>query len=78
VNGFDQPLPRPTTIPQVLTLKTLADVRELLKHIPIEKRELARWQHLEAALKAGDPAETAVVLKLVLQIERVPYSVDEK
>jgi hypothetical protein len=71
-------LPLPITIPGAMTINTIADVRELLKHIPKEKRALARWQHLEAALNAGDPVETAAVLKLVLQIERVPYTVDKK
>jgi hypothetical protein len=40
-----------------MTLKTLADVRQLLKHIPREKRTMSTWQHVEASLSAGDPAE---------------------
>src|SRR5271156_6413088 len=42
--------PRPITIPQVMTLKTLADVRKLLGHIPKERRQLSTWQHVEATL----------------------------
>jgi hypothetical protein len=34
-------LPRPLVIPKVMTLKTLADVRELMRHIPADRRE--RW-----------------------------------
>jgi hypothetical protein len=33
-NTWSTPLPRPIKIPQVMTLKTLADVRKLLGHIP--------------------------------------------
>jgi hypothetical protein len=35
-----------------LTLKTLADVRNLLRRIPKERRELSTLQHLEATLQA--------------------------
>jgi hypothetical protein len=35
--SWSAPLPRPITIPQVMTLKTLADVRKLLAHIPKER-----------------------------------------
>jgi hypothetical protein len=34
---WSTPLPRPIVIPQVMTLKTLADVRKLLGHIPKER-----------------------------------------
>ena len=71
-------LPRPLTIPQVMTLKTLADVRKLLSHIPKERRQLSTRQHVEATLKAcaaGDDTENiSVALQIVLQGERVPYS----
>jgi hypothetical protein len=40
---WSTPLPRPITIPQVMTLKTLADVRKLLSHIPKERRQLSTW-----------------------------------
>jgi hypothetical protein len=52
-NSWSTPLPRPITIPQVMTLKTLADVRKLLSHIPKERRQLSTWQHVEATLQAG-------------------------
>lgn len=45
-------LPRPITIPQVMTLKTLADVRKLIGLIPEERRELSTSQHVEATLQA--------------------------
>ena len=68
------PLPRPITIPDVVTLKTLADVRKLLGHIPKERRQLSTWQHVEKTLQAcgggDDPANISVALQLVLQAER--------
>ena len=33
---WSRPLPRRLVIPTVMTLKTLADVRELMRHLPAE------------------------------------------
>jgi hypothetical protein len=33
-----------------MTLKTLADVRELIRHVPPECRQLSTWQHADATL----------------------------
>lgn len=70
-------LPRPIAIPKVMTLKTLADVRALLRHIPAERRKLMTWQHVEKTLRecaGGDDAvNISVALQLVLQFEGVPY-----
>jgi hypothetical protein len=69
---------RPLTIPDVITLRTLADVRELLGHIPKERRVLRTWQHVEKTAQAcasgEDTANVSVALQLVLQAERVPHS----
>jgi hypothetical protein len=77
--SWSTPLPRPIAIPQVMTLKTLADVRELIGHIPKVRRQLSKWQHIEATLQAcahgDDPVNISVALQIVLQGERVPYSV---
>jgi hypothetical protein len=46
--GGSTPLPRPLTIPDVMTLKTLADVRKLISHVPKERRApttFARRKH---------------------------------
>ena len=55
-------LPRPLTIPDVMTLATLADVRRLIAHLPKERRALSTWQHvvaeLDAAARGADPAES--------------------
>jgi hypothetical protein len=62
-----------------MTLKTLADVRELLRHIPAERRQLHTWQHVEKTLQecatGDDPVNISIALQIVLQGERVPYSV---
>jgi hypothetical protein len=48
--NWSRPLPRPLKIPTVMTLRTLADVRELVeKHLPAEararntRRHVAKW-----------------------------------
>ena len=38
-SDYSRLLPRPLVIPGVMTLKTLADVRELLRRLPKEFRE---------------------------------------
>ena len=73
---WSRPLPRPLLIPDVMTLTTLADVRELLRHVPKERRALDTWRHvadeLEAAARGdGDTVQVSVALRLVLSMERV-------
>ena len=74
--NWSRPLPRPLKIPSVMTLKTLADVRELVRHLPAERRKLNTWRHvakqLAAAADGGDINDVVVPLLLVLQLERVP------
>jgi hypothetical protein len=65
----------PYSIPKVMTLRTLADVRKLLKHVPRERRQLSTWQHVEASLSES-PEDAAMALMLVLQLEHVPYTVE--
>ena len=48
---WSTPLPRPITIPKVMTLKTLADVHALLRHIPADRRKLMTWRHVEKTLQ---------------------------
>jgi hypothetical protein len=59
-----------------MTLKTLADVRELIeKHLPADRRERSTWRHVAAQLAeaaAGvDTADVAIALRLVLSMEGV-------
>ena len=72
------PLPRPIIIPRVMTLKTLADVRKLISHVPKERRQLSTWQHVEKclndAVRGADAHDVSVPLMIVLQLEHVPYT----
>jgi hypothetical protein len=58
---------------------SLADLRELLKHLPKGHRQRSTWQHvakqLAAAARGGDINDVVVPLLLVLQLERVPATV---
>ena len=77
--NWSRPLPRPLTIPTVMDLKTLADVRTLLGHLPKETRARDTWQHVEAELTkaaaGADTTQTYVALQMVLQLERVEYEI---
>ena len=70
-------LPRPLTIPHVMDLATLADVRTLMGHLPKEARAKSTWQHVEAALKqaatSGDTTELWAALQMILMLEGVEY-----
>ena len=76
---WSRPLPRAIKIPGVMDLKTLADVRTLLGHLPKETRAKDTWQHVETDLKkaaaGGDMAQMWVALQMVLQLERVEYKI---
>jgi hypothetical protein len=60
-----------------MDMKTLADVRTLLGHLPKEARARSTWQHAETRLKQaandGDTTELWVALQMVLQLENVEY-----
>jgi hypothetical protein len=76
--NWSRPLPRPLVIPQIMTLKTLADVRELVeRRLPDGHRQRSTWQHVEKQLNAAalgevETIDVTVPLQLVLQLERVP------
>jgi hypothetical protein len=74
--NWSRPLPRPLKIPSVTTLKTLADVRTLMQHLPDGHRERSTWRHvakqLAAAAHGGDINDVVAALRLVLQLEQVP------
>ena len=67
-----RPLPRPLVIPDVMTLVTLADVRELSdRHF----RDKATWRvvakDFKAAAVGADPAEVSIALRMALSLEGV-------
>jgi 2-keto-3-deoxy-L-rhamnonate aldolase RhmA len=72
---WSRPLPRPLVIPKVMTLKTLADVRELMRHLPAGHRELSTWSHVAEQLKeaaaGADAADVSIALRMVLSMEGV-------
>ncbi len=68
-------LPQPLPIPDVMTLKTLADVQELMRHLPADSRARLTWLQVAADVEeaaAGGDLEGAVIgLRMVLFLERV-------
>jgi hypothetical protein len=73
---WSRKLPRPLVIPKVMKLTTLADVRELMRHLPKDHREKSTWQHVEKQLNAAalgdvDTVDVAVPLQMVLSMEGV-------
>jgi hypothetical protein len=73
---WSRALPRPLVIHGVMTLKTLADVRELVeKHLPAERREKDTWQHVASCLteaaRGADTVDVAVALQMVLSMQCV-------
>jgi len=56
-----------------MDLRTLADVRELLTHLPERCRDKSTWQHviscLEEAALDGDTQNVAVPLRMMLSME---------
>ena len=70
-------LPQTITIPEVMTLRTIADVRELLGHLPDRCRHKSTWEYvadrLTEAASIGDTQSVAVPLKMVLSMEGIEY-----
>jgi hypothetical protein len=70
---WSRPLPLTIIIPTVATLKTLADVRVLIQHLPEDWREKPTWQHITAQLEqaaAGvDVVDLGIALRLALMLE---------
>ena len=54
----------------------LADARNLLSHVPAQRRHLDTWRHvakcLDDAARGGDIAGAAVALRMVLMLEHAP------
>ncbi len=75
--NWSRPPPRPLIIPGVMKLSTLADVRELLRHLPKETREKDTWRYvaaqLDEAARGADPVTVSVPLRMVMSMEGVEY-----
>jgi hypothetical protein len=73
--NWSHPLPRPLTIPSVMTLRTLSDVRELMRHLPMEHRSRPTWRHvateLDKAAAGADTADLSIALRMALMLEKV-------
>jgi hypothetical protein len=72
--NWQQPLPRTLVIPGIMKLKTLADVRELFRHLPADRKERSTWQVVArtvalAALGATSMADVEAALWLIFQLE---------
>ena len=72
--NWSHPLPNPLVIPDVATLRTLADVRTLIeKHFLKETRAKSTWQHVEAELDNAAASGDTTQVSIALQLERVEY-----
>jgi hypothetical protein len=73
--NWSHALPQPLLIPDVMILATLADVRELMRHLPEDRRARPTWRSvaadIEAAASGGDIEGAVIALRLVLMIEGV-------
>jgi hypothetical protein len=61
-----------------MTLRTLADVRKLIEHLPKDVRARSTWRHvavaeLNKAARGGDTINVSVPLQMVLSMERVEW-----
>ena len=60
-----------------MTLKTLADVRALMRHLPNEHQQRPMWRHVAAQLieanDSGDTTDVSIALRLALTLERVEF-----
>lgn len=68
-------LPRPLSIPGVMRLGTLADVRALLGHLPQQHREKPTWRHvadrLDEVARSAELVDLVVPLRMVVAMEGV-------
>ncbi len=73
--NWSRALPRRLVIPKVMTLRTLGDVRELMRHLPKEHRARPTWRHVAAELEkaaiGADVIGVTIALRPALMLERV-------
>ncbi len=71
-----QSLPESLVIPDVMTPRTLANLRKLLNHLPADRKAQSTWRYVVTQLEAAadgsiDPIEASNALRLVLTMEGV-------
>jgi hypothetical protein len=68
-------LPRTLVIPTVMTLRTLADARKLIQHLPEGRRARPTWRHVQEQLAqaaaGADRIDASIALRLALMLEGV-------
>jgi hypothetical protein len=68
-------LPQPLVIPDVMTFKTLADVRTLMSNLPEDRLQRQMWRHVAQQLKQaaadGETTKVSFSLRMVLSMEGV-------
>ena len=74
---WSRPLPQSLVIPGLMMLRTLADVRTLLGHLPVEHREQENWRYvatkLDEAARGASVVELFSLLRTVLTMEGIAY-----
>jgi hypothetical protein len=74
---WSRPLPQRIVVPTVATLKTLADVRVLIEHLPGDHRADPTWCHVAAQLEQAaigvDVVDLGIALRLALMIEGLQH-----
>jgi hypothetical protein len=62
---WSRALPRPLVIPEVITLKALADVRTLMNHLAEDRLQRQMWRHVALQLKrAAADGDTTKIFRL--------------
>jgi hypothetical protein len=71
--NWTRPLPRPVTVPVVINLTTLADVRALIdRHLPAHTHNDATWRYVREKLaEAARGGDTMDVAEVALHLEGV-------
>jgi hypothetical protein len=74
---WSRKLPRPLTIPGVMRLEALLDVRELLRQFSDEHNSRSRWRYVERqitdAAASGDVSSASAALRMVMILEGMEW-----
>jgi hypothetical protein len=78
--NWSRPLPQPLVIPKVMTLKTLADVRELMRHLPASHRERSAWRYVARVANVTNRGMVARGIgraSIPMRYRQISYSIDQ-